>query len=95
VIDRLEENQDESHSYYSKPVTNTACAYLISRQLVATFPVIFTKRTWLRLIEIDWMMNRLFIRMANKGVEYFCMHEDPTILKHGTVTGEYVFWQIK
>ena len=95
VIDRLEENQDESYRYYSKPVTNTACAYLMSRQLVATFHVILTRRPWLRLIGIDWMMNSLFIRMANKGVECFCMHADPTIVKHGTTTGEYVSWQIK
>ena len=95
VIDRLEENQDESYRYYSKAVTNTACAYLMSRQLVATFHVILTRRPWLRLIGIDWMMNSLFIRMANKGVECFCMHADPTIVKHGTTTGEYVSWQIK
>ena len=95
VIDRLEENQDESYRYYSKAVTNTACAYLMSRQLVATFHAILTRSPWLRLIGIDWMMNSLFIRMANKGVECFCMHADPTIVKHGTTTGEYVSWQIK
>lgn len=94
-IENLEENQDELYRYYSKPVTNTACAYLMSRQLVARFHAILAKRPWLRLIGIDWMMNSLFIRMENDGAKCICMHADPTIVKHGTTTGEYISWQIK
>jgi hypothetical protein len=33
--------------------------------------------------------------MANKKVECLFMHADPTILKHGTTTGDYVSWQAK
>jgi hypothetical protein len=95
AIGRLEENQDESYRYYSRPVTNTACAYLMSRQLVVNLHAILTRRLWLRLIGIDWMMNSLFILMANKGVECVCMHAAPAIVKHGTTTGEYVSWQAK
>ncbi len=92
-IGRLEESQDESYRYYSKPVTNTACSYLMNRQLVVTFYTILTKRPWLRLIGIDWMMNSLFVWMANEEVECVCIHAEPTIVKHGTTTGEYVSWQ--
>jgi hypothetical protein len=95
IIEHLEEDQDESYRYYSKPVTNTACAYLMSRQLVAIFHTILTRRPWLRLMGIDWMMNSLFISMANDGIECVCMHADPTIVNHGTTTGEYVSWQSK
>jgi hypothetical protein len=90
AIGRLEENQDEFYRYYSKPVTNTACAYLMSRQLVATFHATLTRRPWLRLIGIDWMMNSLFVQMENDGAECVCMHADPTIVKHGSITGEYI-----
>lgn len=92
-IDNLEADRDASFRFYSKPVTNTACAYLMSRTLVSTFHTILTRRPWLRLIGIDWMMNKLFILMASDGVEGICMHADPTTFKHGTTTGEYVSWQ--
>lgn len=92
-IDNLELSQDASFKFYSKPVTNTACAYLMGRQLVVDFHSILTRRPWLRLIGIDWMMNSLFIQMENDGMESFCMHTAPTIFKHGTTTGEYVSWQ--
>lgn len=92
-IDNLETGQDASFRFYSKPVTNTACAYLMSRSLVSTFHATLTRRPWLRLIGIDWMMNSLFIRLANDGLECICMHADPTAFKHGTTTGEYVSWQ--
>lgn len=92
-IDSLESSQDAFFRHYRKPVTNTACAYLMSRQLVVAFHSILTRRPWRRLIGIDWMMNSLFIAMANDGLECVCMHAAPTIFKHGTTTGEYVSWQ--
>lgn len=92
-IVNLETGQDASFKHYSKPVTNTACGYLMNRQLAVAFHSILTRRPWLRLIGIDWMMNSLFIQMANDGMKCDCMHAVPTIFKHGTTTGEYVSWQ--
>ena len=92
-IDNLESSQDASFKIYSKPVTNTACTYLMSRALVVDFHSMLTRRPWLRLLGIDWMMNSLFIQMKNDGRECFCMHAAPTTFKHGTTTGEYVSWQ--
>lgn len=92
-IDNLELSQDASFKFYSKSVTNTACAYLMSRELAVDFHAILTRKPWLRLIGIDWMMNSLFIQMENDGMECCCMHAAPTIFKHGTTTGEYVSWQ--
>lgn len=92
-IDKLESGRDASFRYYSKPVTNTACAYLMSRPLVACFHDKLIRRPWLRLIGIDWMMNKLFMCIEKAGVQCDCMHADPTILKHGSTTGEFVSWQ--
>jgi hypothetical protein len=94
-IDRLELTRDHLFRFYSKPVTNTACAYLMSRPLVMSFQELVTRRPWLRLIGIDWMMNKLFMIMAKNGMECACMHANPTIFKHGTTTGDYVSWQAK
>ncbi len=91
-IDNLEVGRDDAFRFYAKPVTNTACAYLMNRPLVSTFHDILTRKPWLRLIGIDWLMNKLFITMAKSKVECACMHADPTIFKHGTTTGDYVAW---
>ena len=93
MIDRLETSQDESYRYYKKPVTNTACAYLMSRELVAVFIATLTRKPWLRLVGVDWLMNSLFILCGERVLDSICMHADPTIFKHGTTTGEYVSWQ--
>lgn len=93
MIARLETRHDGNYRHYQKPVTNTACAYLISRELVIKFNAILTRKPWLRLIGIDWMINSLFISMGKEVSSVVCMHADPTIFKHGTKTGEYISWQ--
>lgn len=94
-IYNLESGKDATFRLYKKPVTNTACVYLMSRPLVALFHALLLKKPWLRLIGIDWMMNNLFIIIDKNEIECFCMHADPPIFKHGTTTGEYVSWQVK
>jgi hypothetical protein len=94
-IDKLETARNAHFRYYSKPVTNTACAYLMNRRLVAVFYELITQKPWLRLIGIDWMINALFMWMVRNGLECVCMHADPSIFMHGTATGEYVSWQAK
>lgn len=93
MIDRLETSNNDNYRHYQKPVTNTACAYLISRELAIKFNAILTRKPWLRLIGIDWMINSLFMSMGKDVSMVVCMHADPTIFKHGTTTGEYVSWQ--
>jgi GR25 family glycosyltransferase involved in LPS biosynthesis len=92
-IGNIETCRDALFRHYSKPVTNTACVYLMNRKLVTSFHHLITRRPWLRLIGIDWMMNKLFMLMTRDGAECICMHADPTIFKHGTTTGEYLSWQ--
>lgn len=92
-IDKLESQRDASFRHYSKPVTNTACTYLMSRPLVAYFHDALTGRPWLRLIGVDWLMNMLFITMEKEGIACACMHADPTLVKHGSTTGDYVAWE--
>ena len=94
-IDNLQSSENDFFKFYKKPVTNTACAYLMNRQLAVTFHSIITRRPWLRLLGIDWMMNSLFVSMENNKIKSFCMHSVPSIFKHGTTTGEYVSWQAK
>ena len=91
-IDKLEVNQDNNFRYYIKPVTNTACVYLMNRSLVIHFYDILTRKPWLRLIGVDWMINKLVMIMTGMGLECICMHASPSIFKHGSTTGEYAPW---
>ena len=92
-ISFLETHREGGFRYYSKPVTNTTCSYLLSKPLVSVFLGQLIKRPWLRLIAIDWMINKLFMLIVKNKVECLCMHADPTIFKHGTTTGSYTSWK--
>jgi hypothetical protein len=91
-IDKLQASQDELYRYYRKPVTNTACVYLMSSSLVAHFHGTLVRRPWLRMIGVDWMMNALLMRLEKDGQSCFCIHTEPTFFKHGSFTGEYMPW---
>jgi hypothetical protein len=91
-IDKLESYREKYFRYYNKPVTNTICGYLLSRTLVACFHDQLLRRPWLRLIGADWMINSLLILLDKSRIQCNCMHSDPTIFKHGSVTGEYTSW---
>lgn len=91
-IEKLQKAQDTAFRYYRKPVTNTACVYMMNRPLASAFYNVVTRRPWLRLIGVDWMMNALMMRITKDGVSCDCFHADPTIFKHGSTTGEYTAW---
>lgn len=61
----------------------------MSQPLVAAFYHTLIRRSWLRLIGGDWMMNTLLMLMEKAGVPCDCMHADRTIFRHSSVTGEY------
>jgi hypothetical protein len=92
MIDSLEDYRDTDYRYYKKPVTNTTCAYLISRELAIIFYKTLINKPWLRFIAIDWLLNALFILNEDQMSGGIFMHSDPTIFKHGSITGEYTSW---
>ena len=88
-INNLETKREASFRFYSKPVTNTSCTYLINRPLATFFIEMLAKKPQFRLIVSDWLMNKLFILAEDKGMPCVCMHAFPTIFKQGSFTGEY------
>lgn len=77
---------------FLKPVTNTACAYLINRALCVKFMKLIVARPKLRILQIDWLINELFMSIGD-AVQVACFHFSPPIFCHGSLTGEYVSWQ--
>ncbi|CEN55998.1 glycosyltransferase family 25 protein [Candidatus Methylopumilus turicensis] len=92
MINSLETKYVDNYRHYQKPVTNTTCAYLVSRDLITKFNEILIRKPLLRFISVDWMINSLFILWGKDVSRVICMHADPTIFNHGTFTGEYVSW---
>jgi hypothetical protein len=92
-IAQLVQKRSGIFTYYNKAVTNTACAYLLSRSLVAAFREVLTIKPALRLIGIDWMMNRLLIELEAQGASCVCFHTEPTALTHGSVAGDFAAWE--
>lgn len=92
-IAALEDRKEGSFTYYKKPVTNTACAYLLNRSTAGLFRSILSKSPNLRLFGIDWLMNALFIELEKQGMKTLCFHADPTVFNHGSTTGECTAWQ--
>lgn len=93
AISKLESGHEAGFRYYRKPTTNTACAYMLNRATVKLFTQHLVRRPWLRLIGIDWMMNKLFMLSNLEDNQVHCAHADPSVFQHGSTTGHYTTWQ--
>lgn len=93
AINKLESRQETGFRHYRKPTTNTACAYMLNRATVKLFTQHLVRRPWLRLIGIDWMMNKLFMLSNLADDQVYCVHADPSMFQHGSTTGHYTTWQ--
>ena len=88
----MKPKRDKQFKYYIKPVTNTACCYLINNEQLKLFDYFLTRKPLLRYIGVDWMLNKLFIVQSKIGIISNCRHADPTFFNHGSVTGEFTAW---
>lgn len=92
-IDNLYESCKNGLIKYKKMVTNTACGYLMSAKLVEKFLKYLIIYPTFRTIGVDWMMNQLAIVTEKNHIYIECYHCNPTIFKHGSITGEYLPWE--
>jgi len=93
AVSKLESRHEGGFHHFRKPTTNTACAYMINRATAKLFVHHIVRRPWLRLIGIDWMMNKLFMLSSFEDDQAYCAHADPTLFQHGSTTGHYIAWQ--
>jgi len=91
-IDKLEISKDSDFRYYAKPVTNTACCYLVNKKQLQIFNDFIINKPKYRYVGIDWMFNQLFIESEKRKIYSKCCHADLPIFKHGSVTGQYSAW---
>jgi hypothetical protein len=95
-IHKLALSKSGGWTAYQKPVTNTACSYLLNRTIAQNFRRELTKNPTLRLIGIDWMMNALFMKLFRSEYgednRFTCFHSDPPVFTHGSVTRHFEAW---
>jgi hypothetical protein len=77
---------------FSIPISNTACCYLLNRALVEQFVYHIHSRPWLNLLPLDWAINKIFIEMRCVSENFFCLHANPTIFRHGSLNNFYQKW---
>lgn len=82
---------NNNSTQWARPITNTACAYGISKSLCEKFLRLIIKNPHYRLLPIDWLMNQMFIDLKRSKIE--CIHFNPPVFVHGSTSGNFKSWQ--
>lgn len=75
---------------FSKPVTNTSCAYVVNRAMaqVALDHLVAAPKD--KSLGIDWVINSAFLAREKDSIE--CLHALPPVLQHGSMVGLTQSW---
>ena len=84
-VDGLIQDRDGEFIAFKKPVTNTACCYILNRLMAINFKTLILPCPDLRLIPADWMINKLLLELDRDAVPMACFHTDPPIFIHGSL----------
>lgn len=77
---------------YARPVTNTSCAYLITRTLAGKFLDSLEGSGDLAALGVDWLLNWSFMELTARGCVIMCAHAEPPLLIHGSQAGLTRSW---
>jgi hypothetical protein len=86
-VGQLFDRREKDFIYFRKPVTNTACTYLLNRSMVEDFMEMLVFQPTLRYTPADWLMNKLLIEIDKLGRKTACFHLDPPVFEHGSAKG--------
>lgn len=90
--DKLVATKNEKYLTFKKPVTNTACCYLINNTQAKIFYDQIILKPKYRLMSTDHLFNCLFIEQVNSTKNNTCFHAYPTVINHGSFTGHFKSW---
>ena len=77
---------------YRPPVTNTSCAYLINRLMAELLLEECSADQASVTLGIDWLVNAVFLRAWDSGIDIECWHAEPPVLTHGSTSGITRSW---
>ena len=75
-------------TWFEKPVSNTAAAYILSRGLADAFFQEVTSHRVLAANPADWILNHLFMRFHRRGVRIASFHTKEGIFVNRSILGE-------
>jgi len=80
----------------SRPVTNTTCSFIMSRKVVATIVDDILMKPWIRFyLPIDWLLNKLFIDLYERGNIISSYHYNESPLIHGSRDKYKTTWRVE
>ena len=92
LIDHLVAHCENGLALFSRPVTNTSCAYAVNRTLVNALLGFLARSPNSRTLGIDWVFNAFFLDEASATHPIQCLHAEPPALQHGSLTGVTQSW---
>ena len=91
-IDHLAATHSDGLTLFTRPVSNTSCAYAANRSVVLELLSFLSTNPEAGTLGIDWLFNALFIRQTSEGKNTRCFHSQPPALRHGSLTGVTQSW---
>jgi len=91
IINRPNLSPDNS-LLFSRPVTNTNCAYAMNQPMVKLLLKHLESHPGTESLGIGWFINSAFIETVSKGTEVICLHAWPPVLLHGSMNGVTKSW---
>ena len=91
-ISHLAVSDVDGMTLFSRPVTNTSCAYVLNRSLAAGILSFMEEFPETATLGIDWLFNAFFVNQVFEGNEVRCLHSEPPAFLHGSLTGVTRSW---
>ena len=92
AIEHLAATQSNAMTEFTRPVTNTSCAYAVNRSLVLELLSFLSTNPEAGTLGIDWLFNAVFIDRTSEGRNIRCLHSEPPAVRHGSLTGVTRSW---
>ncbi len=74
--------------WFTRPVSNSAAAYLINKESLRRFHAEVTRHPPLRRIIADWLLNALFVRLHKNNEQLTCFHGRQGIFVNRSILGQ-------
>lgn len=88
-VENLVNNRSELDISFIKPVTNTACGYILNYTTAEIFCNTISEEPKMRNFGPDWAMNMIFVKSENLFSRSICKHYQPPVFIHGSFANYY------
>jgi hypothetical protein len=88
-------SSDDGGILYDRAVSNTSCAYLVTRPMVELILNYLESVPEDVELGIDWIFNAVFLAASDVSESIQCFHAEPPVIGHGSRTGVTQSWHPK